>query len=230
MINPTIFLDLDGTVFEHVGGGPSEILLKDQKVLPGVREAFDNWRDAGFFICVTSARPECLREFTHNQLIKHGLLYDQLVLGISHGTRIVINDTKPSIKDTAIGISVERNTGLSDITVEYIAHLPPEPEKVHLKFEYSSGSYPEGCCCQGCCRLAGIKTPLTKHYVKYNGMYVYEATEGKTHTREQIIKDLDKFGLNIKNAFHPIKADHGINGFVSFIPKDQNITVQWIQQ
>lgn len=37
-----------------------------------------------------------------------------LIMGLPHGERVVVNDSKPHLNKTAIGIVVERNQGFSE--------------------------------------------------------------------------------------------------------------------
>lgn len=115
----TIFVDIDGTIFEHGNKGISDMMAyrTNPKVLPGVLEKFDEWNEKGYCIIITTARKECLREYTEDQLFSAGLHYDQLVMGISAGPRVVLNDTKPNGLITAIGIPLERNKGLLEVNL-----------------------------------------------------------------------------------------------------------------
>ena len=111
----TFFIDIDGTLLTHVGG-TAKILKSKQKALPGVIDQLDEWIYSGHQIVLTTARPETIRKFTEKQLRKLGIPYDQLVMGITHGERILINDDKPEFyTQTARGITVPRNCGLADV-------------------------------------------------------------------------------------------------------------------
>lgn len=119
----TLFLDIDGTLLEHPGT-LSQILLTEQlqprflfgvEPLPGVREKLDQWNAQGHRIILTTGRPESMRAFTQQQLDRAGIFYDQLVMGITGGERVLINDRKPSGEDTARAINVDRNVGLEGV-------------------------------------------------------------------------------------------------------------------
>jgi hypothetical protein len=60
-------------------------------------------------------RKEGLRVQTERQLQEAGIIYDQLIMGIGGGPRIIINDNKPNGKETAFAINLERNKGINDI-------------------------------------------------------------------------------------------------------------------
>ena len=69
-------------------------------------------------IILVTGRKECTRSETESQLRYHGLVWDQLVMGIGGGVRVLINDKKPLHEgDTATGITIERNIGLTNFTV-----------------------------------------------------------------------------------------------------------------
>jgi len=47
-----------------------------------------------------------------------GIVYDQLVMGLGGGPRVLINDLKPKGDDpTAIAVNLERNKGIKDLEI-----------------------------------------------------------------------------------------------------------------
>jgi len=116
----TLFLDIDGTLFFHTGNR-TEMARSTRmpKVLPGVLEKLNTWDQKGYCIILTTGRKEGDREVTMKQLQYHGIPYDQLVMGITGGERILINDTKPNDKSisTARAITVIRNEGIESIDI-----------------------------------------------------------------------------------------------------------------
>jgi hypothetical protein len=56
-----------------------------------------------------------MRKATEEQLARLGVFYDQLIMGIGGGDRILINDNKPDGRETAFAINLERNKGIDDI-------------------------------------------------------------------------------------------------------------------
>ncbi len=120
----TIFLDIDGTIFKHkkklyrIGSTDP----KNIEVLPGVVEQIEKWKFANYTIIITTSRPKSMKRITKKQLEIGHIVYDKLIMGLPHGQRIVINDTKPdsgSQWDTAVGIMVTRDAGLNGIMKEY---------------------------------------------------------------------------------------------------------------
>lgn len=112
----TIFIDIDGTVLRHNGDLSTQITT-DCPALDGVVEKFNEWNRMGYCIILTTGRKECMRELTHQQLEKAGLFYDQLIMGLPRGERILINDEKPDMQETAKAYTTKRNKGISEIKI-----------------------------------------------------------------------------------------------------------------
>lgn len=111
----TIFLDIDGTLIEHFGN-ISEQFTKAPKLLDGTLEKLNEWDRKGYNIILTTGRREGVRNITVKQLAELGIFYDQLIMGLGGGVRVVINDRKKDKKDdTAIAINLQRNHGISSI-------------------------------------------------------------------------------------------------------------------
>lgn len=113
----TLFIDIDGTIAKHQGN-LTKMFIKDMEILPGVIEKFNEWDAKGYKIILTTGRKECLREITEKQLLKNGLFFDQLIMGLSRGERILINDIKPN-NDMCVAsaIQIKRDEGLLDINI-----------------------------------------------------------------------------------------------------------------
>jgi ribonucleotide monophosphatase NagD (HAD superfamily) len=108
----TIICDIDGVLVQHEG----DILTQhvgEPVVLNGVHEALREWDRKGYKIILLTGRRESTREQTEAQLARANIIYDQLVMGITGGVRVLINDFKPlSRVDTAHAINLIRNEGL----------------------------------------------------------------------------------------------------------------------
>jgi len=112
----TIFIDIDGTLLFHFGYGILQ--TKNTQILPGVIDKFNEWDSKGYNIILTTGRRESERRFTEEQLQDVGIVYDQLIMGLGGGQRIVINDTKSNSDDvTALAICVIRNTGIINVEI-----------------------------------------------------------------------------------------------------------------
>ena len=114
----TIFCDIDGTLVIHED--PSATAKTDHKatIIPGVLEKLKEWDMKGYCIILTTGRKESCRKETERQLSDLGIWYDQLVMGIGGGARVLINDKKPYADfETAVAFNLERNKGISGLNV-----------------------------------------------------------------------------------------------------------------
>jgi len=111
----TIFCDIDGTLLLHHG----DIITNYQDkpiILPGVAENIKQWEKNNYTIILTTGRKECVREQTELQLLKMGIIYDKLIMGLTNGDRVLINDKKiNSGRNTAYSVNLVRNQGMSHI-------------------------------------------------------------------------------------------------------------------
>ena len=112
----TIFLDIDGTLFQHKG--TLDLMMTEEPiVLDGVVEQLVKWRREGHYIVLTTARAEGTRSVTESQLLNNGVFFDQLIMGLTNGCRILINDVKPDGMKTASAYSIARDGGISHIDI-----------------------------------------------------------------------------------------------------------------
>ncbi len=113
----TVFLDIDGTILFH-HGSMSSVVSNESIMLDSVLARLDEWDRKGYQIILTTGRKENLRGFTCDQLTKLGIFWVQLIMGITGGTRVIINDRKPnSVEDTAVAINLDRNLGLTSVNI-----------------------------------------------------------------------------------------------------------------
>lgn len=110
----TIICDIDGTLIPHTGEGGIQHLKDIKEVLPNVRKALHEWNKKSYNVILISGRRESTRKATEEQLSKLGITYDQLILGVGAGERVLINDCKPDGKTTARAINLVRNEGLTE--------------------------------------------------------------------------------------------------------------------
>ena len=116
----TIFCDIDGTIlkhahrFSHIG--------KEQAIdLDGVIVKFNEWDSKGHKIILTTARKESARYITEKHLSDLGFCWDYLLMGVTSGTRVLINDKlTDSDPDRAIAINVITDSGFTFINWEDI--------------------------------------------------------------------------------------------------------------
>lgn len=112
----TIICDIDGTLIKH-HGNLTQQLLNDPEALPGTIEKLNEWDRKGYQIILITGRKEPMRKITEEQLVKLGIVYDKLVMGVTSGERILINDSKPTGEKTAFAVCVERNLGILGINI-----------------------------------------------------------------------------------------------------------------
>jgi NDP-sugar pyrophosphorylase family protein len=114
----TLFVDLDGTIVKHQHT-ISDVYANPPELLPGVKDKLNTWDSSGHRIILVTARKESTREATVEHLQQLGIAYDQLVMGVSSGDRVLINDKLYELDpDRAIGINVVTDEGLSSISWE----------------------------------------------------------------------------------------------------------------
>ena len=117
----TIFLDIDGvlvTQYDHVANRYHDGV--PDTLIDGTLEKLIEWDRKGYQIILTTGRRECWRKKTEETLQRLGIFYDQLVMGVGIGKRVVINDTKPSNPDVpmAEAINLRRNEGIANVEIK----------------------------------------------------------------------------------------------------------------
>jgi len=113
----TIFLDIDGVLLFHYGTLANQIRF-DAKLLVGTEEKLHEWDRKGYKIILTTGRRESMRELTEKQLLGCGIFFDQLIMGVTGGVRVIINDLKDDSQEpTAIAICLPRNTGIANLEI-----------------------------------------------------------------------------------------------------------------
>jgi NDP-sugar pyrophosphorylase family protein len=114
----TIFCDIDGTILKHVHRY-SDVFLIEPELLDGVRKKIDQWDSYGHKIIFCTARKESSRKTTEKQLRKLGLCWDYLIMGVSSGVRVLINDKlEEADNDRALAVNVITNKGFNNINWE----------------------------------------------------------------------------------------------------------------
>lgn len=112
----TIICDIDGTILKHHGNLTKQFTTPPE-LLPGTIEKLNEWDRKGHQIILLTGRKESMRKMTEEQLANLGIFYDKLVMGVTSGERILINDEKPTGEKTAFAVSIKRNLGIKDIDV-----------------------------------------------------------------------------------------------------------------
>ena len=62
------------------------------KPLWGTEDKINEWDAKGYNIILITGRRESLRKKTEEQLLSKNIFYDQLVMGVGGGDRVIIND------------------------------------------------------------------------------------------------------------------------------------------
>jgi NDP-sugar pyrophosphorylase family protein len=111
----TIFCDIDGTILKHAHKF-SHIGKEDPIDLPGVIDKFNDWDSKGYKIVLTTARKESARYITEKHLSELGFCWDYLLMGITSGTRFLLNDKlKSNDDDRAIAINLLTDSGFNNV-------------------------------------------------------------------------------------------------------------------
>lgn len=111
----TIFCDIDGTIIKHVHSF-SNLHSISPKLLDGVIKKFNEWDSKGYKIILTTARKESARQMTEKHLSDLGICWDYLLMGITSGQRVLINDKLfDDDLDRAISINVITDQGFESI-------------------------------------------------------------------------------------------------------------------
>jgi len=114
----TIFIDIDGVLLKQFNQGLPTQLTTNITPIQGSLGRLLQWDAFGYNIILTTGRRESQRVATENQLARFGIFYDQLIMGIGGGDRILINDCKPdSEEDTCFAINLTRNEGLKNVKI-----------------------------------------------------------------------------------------------------------------
>jgi len=107
----TYFVDIDGTLIEN-SSLLFEPYLGDGKPIQENINAINSLYELGKNqIILTTSRPEFTRHDTELEMEKLGIKYHQLIMGLQHSARVLINDFSTSNNyPTSISINVPRNS------------------------------------------------------------------------------------------------------------------------
>ena len=106
----TIFCDIDGTLVHHNNKGIHG-QFENTKVLNNTIDAINNWDKSGYKIILTTGRKESMREITSQLLSLLKIPYDQLIMGLPHAKRLLVNDfSETNSFPTAEAINIYRNS------------------------------------------------------------------------------------------------------------------------
>jgi hypothetical protein len=132
----TYVLDLDGVVYRN-GSRFWNPRWGENEVIPRVGDKVNELFDRGNYIVLMTSRPESFRPATEAQLDRDGVRYHQLVMGVHHGRRVLVNDfsgTNPY--PSAVAINTPRDSGDAVDMLDGGAPRPPvdlptpDPERI----------------------------------------------------------------------------------------------------
>ena len=114
MMPATIFCDIDGTIIAHRDCGQWS---GDPEPVPGAVEQMHRWHRQGHLIVLTTARSEDTRQNTEAELEEVGVPWDRLVMDLTVGPRVLINDAAPERPVAAVAYSLARDEGLGQVVI-----------------------------------------------------------------------------------------------------------------
>ena len=111
----TIFCDIDGTILKHAHCF-SDIKDSDPVILEGVLKKINEWDSQGHKIVLCTARKESARKMTEEHLNSLGMCWDVLLMGMTSGKRVLINDKlNPQDKDRANAVNIITDAGFDSV-------------------------------------------------------------------------------------------------------------------
>lgn len=114
----TRIVDIDGTILKHAGDMSTCVMWARnntlKELLPNVIETFRRWDRNNDNIILLTGRRESMRRITEEQLAGFGLFYDQLVMGVGNGPRVLYNDYNKCGETKAFALNLERDSGFTD--------------------------------------------------------------------------------------------------------------------
>jgi len=120
----TLFVDLDGTLVHNSGEHFAPVWGTTEGIKENI-QVINRLYDSGKVqIIVTTSRKEEARDLTLKQLEREGLRYHQIIFGLHHGKRIVVNDyAKSNPFKSCDSINIARNS--TDLTemLESMLHI-----------------------------------------------------------------------------------------------------------
>jgi uncharacterized HAD superfamily protein len=106
----TWLIDIDGVIFPHNGHLNIEY-PHYEKALPGVKRFF-RLIDKHDKLILLSSRPGRYEKITKWSLSKNNLRYDIILFHLPTGARVLVNDRKLDVPETAFSINLKRNARL----------------------------------------------------------------------------------------------------------------------
>lgn len=107
----TIFIDLDGVLVKNSSEHFDPKIGSTSKIEANTKKINDLYDNGKTMIIITTARKESFRKITEEQLLKEGIKYHSLLMGLYSAKRVLINDfSKTNTYPSAISINLERDS------------------------------------------------------------------------------------------------------------------------
>jgi len=106
----TLFVDIDGTLITNSSIQFPPYVGEGTPLTNNISYLRNLYNSGKVHIILTTSRPEFMRQTTVKEMERHGIPYDQLVMGLPHCKRIVINDfAKSNTYPSCEAINIPRN-------------------------------------------------------------------------------------------------------------------------
>ena len=116
----TLFVDIDGTLFENSSAYLTPYIGDTNQLVDNVNYLKELISTNRVELILTTSRPEEYREITKKQLFEVGLQYKELIMGLQHSKRILINDfSNTNPYKTCEAVNIPRN---SDNLKQYLKY------------------------------------------------------------------------------------------------------------
>ena len=118
MRSTTYLIDVDGTIFQKTGS-IDDWYSSAPTLMPGVTQFFRKIEKESAHIVLVTARKESCRNRLEGQLNANKIPYDQLIMGVTNGKRVMINDGPSDLFASvpSFGISPE---GIKDALCKFM--------------------------------------------------------------------------------------------------------------
>lgn len=112
----TLFIDIDGVLIENTASNHAPFTGTGKPILENINILKQIYETGRTHIVLTTSRPTRLSDITIDELDKYDIPYDDLIIGLPHCQRIIINDFAPSNPyPSCNAINLKRNaTNLRD--------------------------------------------------------------------------------------------------------------------
>lgn len=107
----TYFVDIDGVLFENGSKHFLPTWGKSKPILENIKVIKELYNSSTCEIILTTSRTNEFKVDTVNQLEEYGIKYHNIIFGLQHNKRVIINDFSSTNKyPSCIAINIERNS------------------------------------------------------------------------------------------------------------------------